>query len=209
MVLASREEVGGRLAGGTARGAGLALLSALGFGCFFVCMDRASDEDVAWAILVNRITGVDAAAGRLCGAAPAGRRWARADARRARRWSGALDIARKRDVRGRLDRGPGEPRVGARLALPDHHRGAGRGGAGRAAAPRGAGRRGAGAVRGGADRRRGSSAAPFTISCDVAALGGALRRRACPPATSPASCCSRACPDSAARPPLVPRRAAR
>ena len=54
VVLASREEVGGRLAGGTARGAGLALLSALGFGLFFVCMDRASDEDVAWAILVNR-----------------------------------------------------------------------------------------------------------------------------------------------------------
>jgi drug/metabolite transporter (DMT)-like permease len=56
VVLASREEVGGRLAGGTARGAGLALLSALGFGLFFVCMDRASDEDVAWAILVNRCT---------------------------------------------------------------------------------------------------------------------------------------------------------
>jgi drug/metabolite transporter (DMT)-like permease len=56
VVLASREEVGGRPAGGTARGAGLALLSALGFGLFFVCMDRASDEDVAWAILVNRCT---------------------------------------------------------------------------------------------------------------------------------------------------------
>jgi drug/metabolite transporter (DMT)-like permease len=56
VVLASREEVGGRLAGGTARGAGLALLSALGFGLFFVGMDRASDEDVAWAILANRLT---------------------------------------------------------------------------------------------------------------------------------------------------------
>jgi drug/metabolite transporter (DMT)-like permease len=56
VVLASREEVGERSAGGTARGAGLALLSALGFGLFFVCMDRASDEDVAWAILVNRCT---------------------------------------------------------------------------------------------------------------------------------------------------------
>ena len=56
VVLASREEVGGRLAGRTARGAGLALLSALGFGLFFVAMDRASDEDVAWAILVNRCT---------------------------------------------------------------------------------------------------------------------------------------------------------
>ena len=56
VVLASREQVGGRLARGTTRGAGLALLSALGFGLFFVCMDRASDEDVAWAILVNRST---------------------------------------------------------------------------------------------------------------------------------------------------------
>jgi drug/metabolite transporter (DMT)-like permease len=56
VVLASREEVGGRLAGGTARGAGLALVSALGFGLFFVGMDRASDEDVAWAILANRLT---------------------------------------------------------------------------------------------------------------------------------------------------------
>jgi drug/metabolite transporter (DMT)-like permease len=58
VVLASREEVGRGLAGGTTRGAGLALLSALGFGLFFVCMDRASDEDVAWAILVNRSTSV-------------------------------------------------------------------------------------------------------------------------------------------------------
>jgi drug/metabolite transporter (DMT)-like permease len=49
VVLASREEMGG-----TARGAGLALLSALGFGLFFVGMDRASDEDVAWAIFANR-----------------------------------------------------------------------------------------------------------------------------------------------------------
>lgn len=51
VVLASREEMGG-----TARGAGLALVSALGFGLFFVGMDRASDEDVAWAILANRLT---------------------------------------------------------------------------------------------------------------------------------------------------------
>ena len=57
-MLASREEVGERLAGRTARGAGLALLSALGFGLFFVGMDRASDEDVAWAILANRVTSV-------------------------------------------------------------------------------------------------------------------------------------------------------
>ena len=59
VVLASREEVVGE--GGlrrTARGSGLALLSALGFGLFFLAMDRASDGDVAWAMLVNRATGV-------------------------------------------------------------------------------------------------------------------------------------------------------
>jgi drug/metabolite transporter (DMT)-like permease len=58
VVLASREEMGAGLTGGTARGAGLALLSALGFGLFFVGMDRASDEDVAWAIFVNRAASV-------------------------------------------------------------------------------------------------------------------------------------------------------
>jgi drug/metabolite transporter (DMT)-like permease len=58
VVLASREEVGGRIGGPVARGAGLALLSALGFGLFFVGMDRASDEDVAWAILLNRAASV-------------------------------------------------------------------------------------------------------------------------------------------------------
>ena len=58
VVLASREEVAGRVGGATARGAGLALLSALGFGLFFVGIDRASDEDVAWAILANRATSV-------------------------------------------------------------------------------------------------------------------------------------------------------
>ena len=41
VVLASREEVGGGLTRATSRGAGLALLSALGFGFFFVGMDRA------------------------------------------------------------------------------------------------------------------------------------------------------------------------
>jgi drug/metabolite transporter (DMT)-like permease len=59
VVLASREEVvgdGGRR--GAARGTGLALVSALGFGLFFLAMDRASDADVPWAMLVNRITGV-------------------------------------------------------------------------------------------------------------------------------------------------------
>jgi drug/metabolite transporter (DMT)-like permease len=55
VVLASREEMGG---GRMARGAWMAMLSALGFGFFFAAMDRASDGDVLWAILVNRITGV-------------------------------------------------------------------------------------------------------------------------------------------------------
>jgi drug/metabolite transporter (DMT)-like permease len=58
-VLASREEVvGERGRRGTSRGAGLAIVSALGFGLFFSAMDRASDGDVAWAMLVNRLTGV-------------------------------------------------------------------------------------------------------------------------------------------------------
>jgi drug/metabolite transporter (DMT)-like permease len=60
VVLASREEIGPGQEGGirVARGAGLAVLSALGFGFFFAAMDRASDGDVLWAILVNRVTGV-------------------------------------------------------------------------------------------------------------------------------------------------------
>jgi drug/metabolite transporter (DMT)-like permease len=59
VVLASREEVTGEGASaGTARGTGLAIVSALGFGFFFLAMDRASDADVPWAMLVNRITGV-------------------------------------------------------------------------------------------------------------------------------------------------------
>jgi len=59
VVLASREEVvgeGGRR--GMARGSGLAVVSALGCGCFFLAMDRASEADVPWAMLVNRTTGV-------------------------------------------------------------------------------------------------------------------------------------------------------
>jgi drug/metabolite transporter (DMT)-like permease len=55
VVLASREEVGG---GRVARGAGMAIVSAIGFGFFFAAIDRASDGDVLWAILVNRLTGV-------------------------------------------------------------------------------------------------------------------------------------------------------
>jgi drug/metabolite transporter (DMT)-like permease len=41
-----------------ATGAGLALLAALGFGLFFVLIDSASEGDVFWALLANRITGV-------------------------------------------------------------------------------------------------------------------------------------------------------
>jgi drug/metabolite transporter (DMT)-like permease len=59
VVLASREEVDGRAAGRRiASGAGLAIVAALGFGLFFVCMDRASEPDVFWAVLVNRVTSV-------------------------------------------------------------------------------------------------------------------------------------------------------
>ena len=59
VVLASREEVvGERAHRRTARGTGLAMLSALGFGFFFLAFDRAADGDVAWAMLVNRMTGV-------------------------------------------------------------------------------------------------------------------------------------------------------
>ena len=53
VVLASRE---GEVRAAT--GTGLALLAAAGFGGFFLAMDVASDGDVFWAILVNRLTGV-------------------------------------------------------------------------------------------------------------------------------------------------------
>ncbi|MBA2505222.1 MAG: DMT family transporter [Thermoleophilaceae bacterium] len=41
-----------------AAGVPLALAAALGFGLFFVFMDRASDADVGWALFANRCTGV-------------------------------------------------------------------------------------------------------------------------------------------------------
>lgn len=41
-----------------AAGAGLALIAALGFGSFFVLIDSASEGDVFWALLGNRVTGV-------------------------------------------------------------------------------------------------------------------------------------------------------
>ena len=59
VALASREEADE--AAGDARiaaGVGLALISALGFGGFFVCMDAAADADPAWALFVNRLTSV-------------------------------------------------------------------------------------------------------------------------------------------------------
>lgn len=61
VVLASREQPGGggfQASTRVAAGAGLALVAAAGFGCFFLAMDKASDGDVFWAILVNRLTGV-------------------------------------------------------------------------------------------------------------------------------------------------------
>ena len=58
VVLASREEADEGARGGWAKGAGLALLSALGFGFFFVLIDSASEGDVFWALLSNRVTGV-------------------------------------------------------------------------------------------------------------------------------------------------------
>jgi drug/metabolite transporter (DMT)-like permease len=42
----------------TAAGVGLALLAALGFGAFFVGMDRASDGGVLWAVALNRCTSL-------------------------------------------------------------------------------------------------------------------------------------------------------
>jgi drug/metabolite transporter (DMT)-like permease len=55
VVLASRE-AGDEAKGSTAvaKGAGYALVSALGFGWFFVAIAHASDADVMWAVCVNR-----------------------------------------------------------------------------------------------------------------------------------------------------------
>jgi drug/metabolite transporter (DMT)-like permease len=49
VVLAAREE-----SGASAAGAGLAIVAALGFGGFFVGIDRASEADVLWALAVSR-----------------------------------------------------------------------------------------------------------------------------------------------------------
>jgi drug/metabolite transporter (DMT)-like permease len=58
VVLASREAPEEGRPARVATGVGLALLAACGFGGFFVLMNEASEHDVFWAILVNRITGL-------------------------------------------------------------------------------------------------------------------------------------------------------
>jgi drug/metabolite transporter (DMT)-like permease len=61
IVLASREAVEGQTDRRISAGVGLALLSALGFGSFFVGMDVAADHDPLWANLVNRGTSLSLA----------------------------------------------------------------------------------------------------------------------------------------------------
>jgi drug/metabolite transporter (DMT)-like permease len=58
VVMTSREE--GKAGGSMATGAGLAIVAALGFGTFFVGMDRASDSDPLWAIVAARTATVTA-----------------------------------------------------------------------------------------------------------------------------------------------------
>ncbi len=65
VVLAAREKESrlggsGRSTGGThlARGVPLALLAAVGLGSFLVAIDAASEGDVGWAILVNRLVSL-------------------------------------------------------------------------------------------------------------------------------------------------------
>jgi drug/metabolite transporter (DMT)-like permease len=56
VLLASREA--GEHGPNVAKGAGFALISAVGFGCFFLAIDKASDDDVLWAVCVNRTVSV-------------------------------------------------------------------------------------------------------------------------------------------------------
>jgi drug/metabolite transporter (DMT)-like permease len=59
VILASREAgEEARDSRAVSRGAGFALISAVGFGCFFLAIDRASDGDVLWAVTVNRTVSV-------------------------------------------------------------------------------------------------------------------------------------------------------
>jgi drug/metabolite transporter (DMT)-like permease len=93
VALAAREkEPEGERRARAAAGAGLALVAALGFGSFFVALDRASEEgDALWAILANRITGV-AILATLCMVVRPSLRVAGADLR-ALAAVGALDMA--------------------------------------------------------------------------------------------------------------------
>ena len=54
VVLASREPQEGGKGARLATGVGFALLSALGFGCFFVGLDAGSEDDLWWALLFVR-----------------------------------------------------------------------------------------------------------------------------------------------------------
>ena len=56
IVLVAREPGGGIRTSGMAAGVALALVAALGFGLFVVGLDAASDDGVAWTILVVRAT---------------------------------------------------------------------------------------------------------------------------------------------------------
>lgn len=59
VAVASRESSEAAQRGGQiAAGVGLALIAALGFGTFLTVIGKASEGDVLWAILVNRIVGV-------------------------------------------------------------------------------------------------------------------------------------------------------
>jgi drug/metabolite transporter (DMT)-like permease len=59
VVLASREASDeARSSPAVSAGVGFALISAVGFGCFFLAIDRASDDDVLWAVCVNRTVSV-------------------------------------------------------------------------------------------------------------------------------------------------------
>jgi drug/metabolite transporter (DMT)-like permease len=58
VILASSESAGGGAPSGGLRSVGLALLSAVGFGTFFVAYDVAADGSVPWAMFLSRIIGV-------------------------------------------------------------------------------------------------------------------------------------------------------
>jgi drug/metabolite transporter (DMT)-like permease len=58
VMVASREESEAGQRPRLATGVGLALVAALGFGGFFVLIDRAAEQDMLWALLANRTAGV-------------------------------------------------------------------------------------------------------------------------------------------------------